>query len=275
MIRVLVMIAVTGFLMSVVTLSTAVAIGGPELLTDVARNGWDGHWSGSNHWSWDRDDHDYGRDRGPQGTRELAWNGGDTLEVDVPAEVTYTQAPGPGKLTITGPQRDLDNLVLESGHLSFTHGRHRHHGDLTIVMTAPAVSRFNLNGNGRLSIVDYKQDRLSIDVTGDTEISAKGETKGLSLSMSGSGQTDFSDLKLSDADVDIDGSGQTTLAPTGSANINISGSGEVTLLTRPSKMQSNVSGSGAVHQRDGGGASTSPSPSPSPTPSPKAKPART
>ena len=46
MIRVLVMIAVTGFLVSVVTLSTAVAIGGPELFTDSAWNRWidmDGH----------------------------------------------------------------------------------------------------------------------------------------------------------------------------------------------------------------------------------------
>ena len=188
----------------------------------------------------------------------MAWTGGDTLEIDVPAEVTYAQAAGPGKLTISGPQRALDNLVLEDGHLRFTHGRYRH-GNLTIVMTAPSVSRFNLNGNGRLAIEGYKQDKLSIDVSGDTEITAKGETKGLSLSMSGSGQTDFSDLKLGDADVDIDGSGQATLAPTGAANINISGSGDVTLLTRPSKLESNVTGSGSIHQKDGRRAPAAPS----------------
>jgi hypothetical protein len=275
MIRVLVMIAVTGFLMSVVTLSTAVAIGGPDVISEVARNGWGGHWSGHNRWSWDDGDSDYGhgRDRGPQGTRELAWTGGETLEVDVPAEITYTQAPGAGKLTVTGPQREIEDLVLESGHLSFTHGRHRRHGDLTIVMTAPAVSRFNLNGSGRLAIQDYRQDKLSIDVSGDTEISAKGEAKGLSLSMSGSGQTDFSDLKLGDADVDIDGSGQATLAPTGVANINISGSGDVTLLTRPSKLETNVSGSGSIHQKDGAAVAPTPPAPPEPPVAP-AKPRR-
>jgi hypothetical protein len=274
MIRVLVMIAVTGFLMSVVTLSSAVAIGGPELLTDITR---DGHFG----WTWnDRDwgDRDWGdhgrRDRGPEATRELAWTGGDTLDVDVPAEITYTQAPGAGKLTVTGPQRALDNLVLEDGHLRFTHGRH-HHGELTVVMTAPAVSRFNLNGTGRLAIEGYKQDRLSIDVSGDTEVTAKGETKGLSLNMSGSGQTDFSDLKLGDADIDIDGSGQTTLAPTGVANINISGSGDVTLLTRPSKLESNVSGSGGIHQKDGAAAAEAPAPPAPPAPPAKPKRART
>ena len=270
MIRVLVMIAVTGFLMSVVTLSTAVAIGGPDVVSALAR---DGHFG----WTWDDADwgghghRDWRGDRGPQGTRELAWTGGDTLDVDVPAEIAYTQAPGVGKLTVTGPQREIDNLVLEDGHLRFTHGRHRH-GELTIVMTAPAVSRFNLNGSGRLAIADYKQDKLSIDISGDTEISAKGEAKGLTLSISGSGQSDFSELKLGDADIDIDGSGQATLAPTGVANINISGSGDVTLLTRPSKLESNVSGSGGIHQKDGGAASAAPT---APTPPAKAKRGRT
>ena len=273
MIRVLVMIAVTGFLMSVVTLSTAVAIGGPDVISALAR---DGHLG----WSWDDGDwgyhgrRDWESDHGRQGTRELAWSGGDTLDVDIPAEITYTQAPGAGKLTISGPQRELDNLVLEDGHLRVTHGRYRH-GDLTIVMTAPAVSRFNLSGAGRLSIDGYKQDRLSIDVSGDTEITAKGETKGLSLSMSGSGQTDLADLKLGDADVDIDGSGQATLAPTGAVNINISGSGEVTLLSRPSKLETNVSGSGAVHQKDGAPAVAAPEPPAPPAPPAKPKRART
>jgi hypothetical protein len=263
MIRVLVMIAVTGFLVSVVTLSTAVAIGGPEVLTDTAWNGWR---HGNFHWDSDWSDDGRGRS-GAQGSREMAWTGGDTLDVDVPADITYTQAPGAGKLTITGPQRALDNLVLEDGHLHLRHGRYRS-ADLTIVMTAPAVSRFNLNGEGRLAIADYKQDKLSIDVSGNTQISAKGETKGLSLSMSGSGQTDLADLKLGDADIDIDGSGEATLAPTGAANINISGSGDVTLLSRPSKLETNVSGSGSIHQKDGAAASPAPPP-------PKSKRART
>ena len=89
MIRVLVMIAVAGFLVSVVTLSTAVAIGGPELITDGVWNRWADFG-----WNWDDADwSDHGRHRrprrrGPQTTRDLAWTGGDTLDVDVPADVT-------------------------------------------------------------------------------------------------------------------------------------------------------------------------------------------
>lgn len=241
MIRVLVMIAVTGFLVSVVTLSTAVALGGPEVLTDSAWNGW-------GRWSWHDGDHwDRGRDLGPQATREIAWTGGDTLDVDVPAEITYTQAPGAGKLTVTGPQRALDNLVLDNGHLHYARGR-RHRGELTVVMTAPGVSRFDLAGSAKLEIHDYRQDRLSLDLAGDGAVTATGETKMLALTIAGSGESDLSKLKVTDADVQIDGSGEATLAPTGAVNVDIAGSGEVTLLNRPTKLESNVSGSGTLHQ---------------------------
>lgn len=269
MIRVLVMIAVTGFLVSMVTLSTAVAIGGPELFTDSVWNRWvdmDGHWGwnvddGSHRWG-----RDFGRDRGPHGTREMAWTGGDTLGVDVPADITYTQAPGPGKLIISGPQREVENLELDGGNLHFRHhGMHR--GDLTIVMTAPGVTHFDLGGSGKLAIQGYKQDKLSVDLSGNADVTANGETQTLALSISGSGDSDLTGLKVADASVDIQGSGQATLAPTGKAVIDISGSGDVTLLTRPSKLESNVSGSGSIHQKDGAAAQSQP-------PSPKAKPAR-
>ncbi|MBS0332048.1 MAG: hypothetical protein JSS35_04725, partial [Proteobacteria bacterium] len=64
MIRVLVMIAVAGFLVSVVTLSSAVAIGGPDLLTDGFWRMNDGHFG----WTFDTDDdgHGHHRDSGPE-----------------------------------------------------------------------------------------------------------------------------------------------------------------------------------------------------------------
>ncbi|MFI4965842.1 MAG: GIN domain-containing protein [Caulobacterales bacterium] len=269
MIRVLVMIAVTGFLVSVVTLSTAIAIGGPDLLTEGAMNGWrGGHWG----WSWSDDDQPWSHgDRGAQATRDVAWTGGDTLDLDVPADVTYTQAPGAGKLVISGPQREVANVEVRDGHVRFAHhGRRR--GDLTIVMTAPAVTRFNLSGSGKLAIEGYDQDKLSVDVSGDADVSATGQAKTLALSISGSGAADFTGLKVADANLDLDGSGDATLAPTGSATINISGSGDVTLLSRPARLESNVSGSGSIHQKDGPASSAPP---PSPGPAPKARRART
>ena len=262
MIRVLAMIAVTGFLVSIVTLSTAVAIGGPEALSDGAWGRW-GPWA-SGHWSadgnrWGRHGLRWDGESGPQATRELAWTGGETLEVDVPADITYTQAPGPGKLIVTGPKRALDALELHNGTLTFA-GRHGHWGDVTIVMTAPAVRRFELRGSGDLAILDYRQDSLSLDLSGSADVSAKGEARAVDLMVSGSADTDLSGLKVTDAQVQISGSGGATLAPTGKARLRISGSGEITLLSHPASLDSNVSGSGRIHQQDEGDAPQAPEP---------------
>src|SRR5687768_13352533 len=96
MIRVLVLIMITGFVVAVVALSAAVGLGGPEL---AARG-----WSWAPHGWWDRDYSDRHWDRrdwgdrhdGGTATRELAWDGSTELEVDIAADVEFTQGPGPG-----------------------------------------------------------------------------------------------------------------------------------------------------------------------------------
>ena len=269
MIRVLVMIAVSGFLLCVVTFAAAIAIGGPDALTHAAWNWgshgnwkfhedrWDGHWSSSDDWA---------NDSGPQATREIAWTGGDTLDVDVPAEIRYTQAAGPAKLTISGSKRAVDAVAVEDGHIRFSGGRHRHHwSKLTIVMTAPDVSRFDLHGSSSLAIEGYKQPRLRIDLAGNAEVTAKGEADVVELDISGSAEADLGGVKAKGAQVDIAGNGDATIAPTDWAKVDISGSGDVTLLTHPAKLDTDVSGSGSIHQQDG---ATTPSPSPSDSPSP-------
>ena len=56
MIRVLVMIAVAGFVLALVTISTAFAIGGPDF---ISRHGWE--LAGRDDWDWDWDDNDHER----------------------------------------------------------------------------------------------------------------------------------------------------------------------------------------------------------------------
>jgi hypothetical protein len=254
MIRVLVMIAITGFLVSVVTLSVAVGIGGPEAIT---RGAWawgpHNHWAFSEdwndrHWGWDDDD----RHSGPQASRELTWSGGDTLDIAAPADVRYTQADGPAKVTVSGPRRLVDAVELRNGRLELTNnsGWRRHGGGLTVVISAPGVKRFSLEGSGKLDIDGYRQDSLKLDLSGDSDVTVKGDAKTLDLKISGSADADLGDLKLQSADVDISGSGDATLAPTEAANLRISGAGDVTLLTRPKKLESDVSGSGSVHQAE-------------------------
>ncbi len=263
MIRVLVLIAVTGFFVAVVTISSAFAIGGPEVLANTAWSSWHkGHMGPHGGWTWDWDSDD-DQASGPQATRTLAWSGGDALEIDVPADVTYTQAAGPAKLTVTGPKQAVDDVVVAGGHIRFADGfrHHRHGSKLTVVMSAPDVSRFAISGSGRLAINDFKQAKLALDLSGDTEVTAKGQADSIDVDISGSAQADLGQIKAKGAEVDISGAGEVIVAPTEWAKLGISGSGEVTLKSNPPKLETDISGSGSIRQ-EGGEADVVPAPEP-------------
>lgn len=243
MIRALVIVAVAGFLMSVACITAAVSIGGPEA---IARSAWSWNWDWGDHphhfGVWRHGDHD----GGPQAQRDFPWSG-DRLEVNAPAEIDYIQAPGPAKLTIRGSRRALDQVRVEGGRITLVPGAPRW-SELHITLTAPDVTRFELNGADELNITGYKQDELSLSASGHAEIQAQGETKSVKLSVSGAGEADLSQLKTARADIDISGAGAATVGPTDWARVQISGMGDVELLTRPKQLETHVSGAGHIRQ---------------------------
>jgi hypothetical protein len=263
MIRVLVLIAAVGFLLSVVTISAAIAIAGPEAM---ARGAWTWNFGPGGRWEHRRG---WADEAGPQTVREIPWTGGGRLIVDIPAEIAYTQSEGPAKLTLSGSKGAVEAVVLEDGRLRFAPGRHRW-GRVRVVMTAPNVERFDVRGDSDLRIEGYRRKALTLDLSGDSEVAARGETTSVALDISGSAKADLGQLKTEAAEIGISGSGEAMIAPTESARIEISGSGDVTLLTRPRRLDTEVSGSGRIHQAQEG----EPAPSPSATP-PAKPPART
>jgi Putative auto-transporter adhesin, head GIN domain len=259
MIRTLIAVAVTGFIASLICLSVAAGIAGPDAITNGAwyfTHDGDGWWGGRHGF--------HIEDDGPQTTREIAWSGGDSLYVELPADVKYTQGSGPAKLVVTGPRDAVEDVEVEDGHVSFAHDHH-HSAGLTIVMTAPSVTRFTLSGSGKLAIADYRQDTLAVDLSGDADMVAKGEAKAIDVDISGDAGADLGAVKAESATVRISGSGGATLAPSEQAKLDISGSGDVTLLTHPKSLETNVSGSGSVRQED------RPAPAPEPSPKPKVR----
>jgi len=249
MIRTLALIAGASFVLAVACLGGASALGA----FDVAHHGWNGNWTfdlgDGHHVRWSRsddgdNDSDSKADSTPT-TREIVWGGADGLDVDVPADVQFTQAAGPAKLVVTGPKDAIDHLTLSGSHLQFDDDGD-YDGRITVALSAPDVHRFALNGDGKLSITGYDQDELDIDVSGHGDVSAKGKTKQAKLDISGDGNVDMGGLASESAAADISGSGRASIAPTASADLHISGSGEIDLLTHPAKVTSDVSGSGRI-----------------------------
>ena len=261
MIRVLLMIAIAGFVLSVATLSAAVAIGGPEA---IARGGWfvaGHHWNGD--WDWDWDDHHGGgvhrnADFGPQATRTLEWSGAERLDVDLPADVRYIQQAGAASVVVTGPRDAIGDVIVRGDSIRYE--RHRAHGrpKLTIVVRAPAISRFDLSGANTLAIENYRQKTLRLDVSGMAEITAAGEVDDVDIDMSGKGEVDLGALKAKGASVDISGAAEATIAPTDWARLDISGAGDVRLLTNPAHLETDVTGAGKLRRQPQAGPPPSP-----------------
>ena len=254
MIRTLLIIAGAALVLAIASLSGAAGL----VARDLDRNG--GSWTFH-----DGDDliriESVSGERGPAVSRTMAWSGGDRLSVDLPADVTYVQGPEAG-VVITGSKTIVDRIQIRDGRITadgpdeitvrwwaggFSAWNDR--DNLKIVVTAPAVVRFDLAGSQSLTIRDYDQPTLSIDISGSGDVSATGKTTTLDLDIAGSGEADLSDLVTTDATVGISGSGEARVAPTGTARLSIAGSGDITLTTRPAKLESSVSGSGDIHER--------------------------
>ncbi len=257
MIRTLLIIAAAGLVLATASLGGAFALGG----RDMARHGWEWtfHDKDGDTVSFERDD----GTRGPDVTRTLEWTGGQTLTVDLSADVEYVQGATPG-VTVTGPAQLVEKVRLVDGRLTWAdtdgpnhetvvfgrneHGRGIwvHSEEVKIVVTAPAINSFNLEGSANLMLSDYDQDTLAIDISSSGEVTATGRTRALEVDISGSGDADLGSLVTTDANVAIAGSGDAVVAPTGKADISISGSGDTVLTTRPATVNQQVSGSGEV-----------------------------
>jgi len=259
MIRTLFIIAGAAFVLSLVTLGGAFAVGG----RDMARHGWA--------WTFHDGDGDVLSIERADGTepaeatRTLAWTGGDSLTVQMAADVEYVQGDTPG-VTITGSPALVNRVRLEGDRLTLTgeDGRREEkvvfgrRGDgrgvwvgsefVRVVVTAPSINSFDMAGSGNLILSGYDQDALDIDITGSGDVRADGRTRALTLDVTGSGDADLESLQTVDARVDISGSGEASVAPTGAATVSISGSGDVTLTSRPATLRQNLTGSGDVSQ---------------------------
>lgn len=245
MIRKLFIIAGAGFVLSVVCLSAAAAL----LSRDMAAKGWTWDQFEKGHFArqWDGDP----VSDEPQAIQNLTWTGGDRLAIEVPADVTFVQGET-ASVVVTGPKRLTDQVQLIDGKLSFkpnTNGPNwGHQSALTVTITAPKVTRFELNGSGDLRIQGYDQPSLDISLSGSGYAEASGYTKVVKLDISGSGEADLDALRTAEADVTITGSGEASLAPTDRADVTVSGSGDVDLKSRPIKLTTQISGSGSISQ---------------------------
>lgn len=260
MIRTLITIAFASFILAVGCLAGAAALGG----RDIAQNG----WTIPSEWQYRIADRD-GRGRlervrpSERVTREIPWDGGESLRLDLPLDVTYIQGDE-SRVVIEGPKDYAERITLEGGRFGLAGDvdldtsdvridlngvRILDAGDgIRITVTAPKVSNFTVNGSGDLKIRDYDQPDLTVKVQGSGDVTGAGRSGAIRLDIVGSGSIDLADVEARDAQVTTSGSGDATIAARGVVKIAVAGSGGVSLRAKPASLTSEISGSGDIDQ---------------------------
>jgi len=177
-------------------------------------------------------------------SREIPWDNSTSLTLGVRSVVRYVQAPGPGKVVARGPHRSVSTLVVDNGDI---HDELLHSGtSLEIVVTAPAISHFHLNGGSRLSIEAYDQQSLFVSTEGKAHVDAAGRVDSVTVNMKGSGTVNLAKLAIGNAAVDIGGMSTLVLAPMKGANLKVRNYASAVLLSKPIELTSSLEDSGRV-----------------------------
>lgn len=109
-----------------------------------------------------------------------------------------------------------------------------------------AKNTIELSGGNNIDLGHIDQEELRVTITGSGSVTAEGKVDRLIINIPGSGHAELGKLAARNVSVMMMGSGSATVAPSQELNAQIMGSGDVHLLTRPTRIQRNIMGSGHI-----------------------------
>ncbi|GKQ51087.1 GIN domain-containing protein [Bradyrhizobium sp. Ce-3] len=172
------------------------------------------------------------------GPAVTAWtlNGSGELSLsDIKQDTLHITMHGSGDVTASGEAKEVSLGAAGSGRADL--GR--------LVMQRTSV---NTSGSTDIKLADIKPDVLRIVMHGSSIVTASGTAREVSLESAGSGRADLGGLIADKASAQIHGSADVDLAPRQDADISVSGSAVVKLHGTAARINSHVSGSGAIKQ---------------------------
>ena len=188
------------------------------------------------------------------GRLEWAWDGGDRVDIAVPAIVHY-QAGGNPRVIVQGPADLLDRVRFQDGELMLARdmfGDNGSHGEqLDVTLAGMTLRDVSLAGQVNMDMGEIHQDELKLSIAGSGRFSASGNAGDLSLSIAGSGACQLDKLEIRTLEVNIAGSGQADISSPQSARVAIEGSGRLRFATIPKDISSYIAGSGEISDASG------------------------
>jgi hypothetical protein len=171
-------------------------------------------------------------------TRELPWDGSQTLIPALPSVTRYIQAPGPGKIVARGPHRSVSTLTVTNGRIYDRLFRTGAVIELTV--TAPNVTSFAVEGRSTLVIENFDQEKMTLSTTGTAQITASGRTREAAVSMQGDGIVNLARLRTESLAAKFGGFSIVIGAPMAKADLDIDGAGAAILLTTPADLHTDI-----------------------------------
>ncbi|MAC59216.1 MAG: DUF2807 domain-containing protein [Novosphingobium sp.] len=233
MFRKLLIVFASGVILSIVAFSAAWLVGGDKFRQEFREN--DG-------WHWDiGDDDDYS---GPRKSRTFTVEPGTRLAMEIPVELSFTRGDK-AEMIVSGPNKLVDRVVWEDGHLSIPGTVNMRHG-LKVKITAPEISGLDLDAPGDVTLIDMQQDQFRLKSEGAVNLDAGGKVRKIMVTSEGAGNIDLEKLDVEDATVRMDGVGNVTIGATNLVDVTINGAGHLTLTRKPKTLRSQINGIGSV-----------------------------
>ena len=117
---------------------------------------------------------------------------------------------------------------------------------LVVNINTPNYDEVSLSGSGNINILDFKNNNLSLNISGSGNITGNGEVETLVVKINGSGNLMSKEIKSKSATITINGSGDGEVFASDSISAKINGSGNIKYFGNPENVDSIINGSGDI-----------------------------
>ena len=117
---------------------------------------------------------------------------------------------------------------------------------LVVNINTPNYDEVSLSGSGNINILDFKDNNLSLNISGSGNITGNGEVETLVVKINGSGNLMSKEIKSKSATITINGSGDGEVFAIDSISAKINGSGNIKYFGNPENVDSIINGSGNI-----------------------------
>ena len=118
---------------------------------------------------------------------------------------------------------------------------------LAVNLSVLKINELSVSGSGDIKFKNYKDDTLSLKISGSGDILGDGNVETLTGQINGSGDLLLKELHSKSAKININGSGDAELWVSNSLIAKINGSGDINYHGNPKTVESKINGSGEIN----------------------------